>query len=223
MGRRWRRHCPKPRILPCRCYPQVLQEDLHSGHLSISFGDRSKEVSVFCKLWGIEATLCHKVNSILSFCSLSCVRRVEAMGLKDIVTVVEHDFTADSVFKVLPALGSVDAITMSYSFSMIPNQKAAMSNSVKLLKKGGLVLVADFFRKGNFDHCLPPFSRKLREMESSFHKGWFAMDHVHLLSDEQLETCSPELETIWDNRFRGGVPFLPFLQPYHGVYVMKKK
>ena len=34
------------------------------------------------------------------------------MGLSDLVRVVEHDFTASSVFTVLPAAGTVDIITM---------------------------------------------------------------------------------------------------------------
>jgi ubiquinone/menaquinone biosynthesis C-methylase UbiE len=151
--------------------------------------------------------------------------RIELMGLTDIVKVVEHDFTASSVFSVLPEAGTVDMITMSYSFSMIPDQRAAMANSCRLIKKDGLVALADFFLKGNFDDCLPATSRRIRELESIFHKNWFAMDHVHLLSDSQLEVAQQAsgLEVVWDNRFRGKVPFLPFLQPYHGVYIMRKK
>lgn len=145
------------------------------------------------------------------------------MGLQDIAKVVEYDVTSSSVFEVLPAAGTVDAITMSYSFSMIPDQKAVMVNIAKLLKKGGFVAIADFFLKGNYDDCLPPLSRRMRAAESLFHKNWFAMDHVHLLGEKQLEMGQPELEPVWDNRFRGAVPFLPFLQPFHGVYIMKKK
>jgi betaine lipid synthase len=62
-------------------------------------------------------------------------KRVNAMGLQDIVKVIEHDFTAESVFKVMPKAGTVDMVTMSYSFSMIPNQQAAMDNTIRLLKK----------------------------------------------------------------------------------------
>lgn len=145
------------------------------------------------------------------------------MGLSDIVKVVEHDFTAESVFGVLPAAGSVDIITMSYSYSMIPNKELAITHSKRLLKMDGMLAIADFFLKGNFDDCMPSFSRKLRSIESVFHKYWFAMDHVYLLSDEQMEkVASNGLEEIWDNRFRGSVPFLPFLNPYHGVFIMKK-
>ncbi|KAJ1421002.1 hypothetical protein B484DRAFT_399665 [Ochromonadaceae sp. CCMP2298] len=149
-------------------------------------------------------------------------KRIDAMGISDIASVVEHDVTQSSVFSVLPAKGTVDVITMSYSFSMIPDQKAAMSNATKLLKTGGHVGIADFFLKGNYDDCLSPLFRRVRAIESAFHKQWFAMDHVHLLADSQLEGFT-ELETVWDNRFRGAIPFLPLLQPYHGVYIMKKK
>jgi betaine lipid synthase len=151
--------------------------------------------------------------------------RINLMGVQDIVRVVEHDCTASSVFTVLPEAGSVDIITFSYSYSMIPDQKAALANAYKLLKPDGLVAIADFFLKGNYDDVLPPFSKSMRQLESRFHKWWFSMDHVHLLSDEQMEQAASDVNmvTIWDNRFRGEVPFLPFLQPYHGVYIMRKQ
>ncbi len=156
--------------------------------------------------------------SLLSVAS----NRVKLMGLEDVVEVIEHDCTRQSVLKVLPKKGTVDAVTMSYSFSMIPDQKAAMSNIITLLKpKTGFVAIADFFMKGNYDDFLPNVARRFRSIEAEFHKWWFGMDHVHLLSDAQTEFS--ELETIWDNRFRGGVPFLPFLQPFHGVKIMRKK
>jgi len=149
-------------------------------------------------------------------------KRVNAMGLSDIVTVVEHDFTADSVFEVMPEANSVDVITMSYSYSMIPNQAAALRNSAKLLKPEGDLLLADFFLFGNYDSCLPRMSRLWRHYEAIFHKNWFAMDHVHLLAEKQLQLADDSsLERVWDNRFRGAVPLLPMLQPYHGVVVFR--
>jgi SAM-dependent methyltransferase len=146
------------------------------------------------------------------------------MGVQDIVKVVEHDFTADSALTVLPKIGTVDMITMSYSFSMIPDQKAAVNNALKLLKPNGYLGIADFFLKGNYDDALPPFSRRLRAAESLFHKTWFSMDHVHLLGERELDILSANdaLTPIWDNRFRGDTPFLPFLKPFHGVYILKK-
>eukprot|EP01035_Chromulina_nebulosa_P019355 gene19355-25221_t len=150
-------------------------------------------------------------------------KRVNAMGIQDIVKVIEHDVTAESVFTVLPTPGSVDIITMSYSYSMIPDKKAAIANATKLLKQNGYLAIADFFLKGNYDDILPRFARALRAAESLFHKNWFAFDHVYLLGDKELEFGNTdELTTVWDNRFRGDVPFLFFLKPYHGVFIAKK-
>lgn len=150
-------------------------------------------------------------------------RRVVAAGLQDIVHVIEHDCTLESVLNVLPK-GCVDLVTMSYSYSMIPDQRAAIRNVCQLLKKEGLFAIADFFVSGNYDDCLPPTARNFRQMEGQFHQAWFAMDHVHLLTNEQMEDIARNspLKCVWDNRFRGAVPFLPFLQPFHGVYIMEK-
>ena len=164
-----------------------------------------------------EIVICDISASLLEMAQ----KRINAMGIQDIARVVEHDVTAQTMFSVLPAAGTVDVITMSYSFSMIPDQKAAIANATKLLKKGGHIGIADFFLKGNYDDCLSPLFRRLRAVESSLHKAWFALDHVHLLADKQLEGLEG-LETVWDNRFRGAIPFMPFFQPYHGVYIMRK-
>ena len=144
------------------------------------------------------------------------------MGVGDIVTIVEHDFTLDSVFTVMPKAGTVDIITMSYSLSMIPNQLQAVKNCAKLLKKGGHLAIADFFLNGNHDDCLPGFQSLCRKTESKFHKLWFAQDHVHLLGVKQVNMGAPEMKVVWDKRFRGEVPFLPFLVPYHGVFIQEK-
>lgn len=164
-----------------------------------------------------EIVICDISASLLEMAQ----RRINAMGIQDIARVVEHDVTQQSMLSVMPAAGTVDVITMSYSFSMIPDQKAAMANAQKLLRKGGHVGIADFFLKGNYDDCLSPLFRRLRAVESILHKSWFAMDHVHLLSDKQLEGYDG-LEVVWDNRFRGAIPFMPFFQPFHGVVFFRK-
>jgi hypothetical protein len=145
------------------------------------------------------------------------------MGISDIVTVVEHDVTASSMFRFMPAVGTVDVITMSYSLSMIPDQAAAIKNATRLLKTGGHLAVADFFLQGKHDDCLPGFQRFCRKLESKFHKKWFEQDRVHLLGKKQLTMGKPDLEVVWDDRLRGSVPFLPFLVPYHGVVIQRKK
>ena len=143
------------------------------------------------------------------------------MKLTDIVRVVEHDFTAESVFKELPTEGKVDVVTMSYSFSMIPNQQAAVKNSTRLLRTDGHLCIADFFLQGVHDKDLPPLNRRIRAIESVFHKIWFSLDAVYLLENKNLMHLD-DLEMVCDYRFRGAVPFLPFLQPYHGICIAKK-
>jgi len=149
-------------------------------------------------------------------------RRIKSMGLEDICSVVKHDVTQDSLLDVLPEAGSVDVVTMSYSYTMIPDQKAALANCQKLCKKGGFIGIADFFLHGNYDEVLSPLQKSFRNMEAMFHKQWFALDGIHLLQPEQTLEVD-ELELVWDKRERGSVPFLPFMQPFHGVYIMRKK
>jgi ubiquinone/menaquinone biosynthesis C-methylase UbiE len=152
-------------------------------------------------------------------------KRIALMGLDDIVTIIEHDITNDSVLTCMKNAGidSVDVITMSYSFSMIPKQQQAINNASKLLKKNGYLAIADFFLEGSYDYCLPSLSMHTRAFERRFQKTWFSFDNVHLLGEKELNMGSDTLEVEWDNRFRGSVPFLPFLQPYHGVYILRKK
>lgn len=52
----------------------------------------------------------------------TAAERVKAAGLEDLVEIIEHDVTEASVFDVLPAKGSVDLVTFSYSLSMIPDK-----------------------------------------------------------------------------------------------------
>ena len=59
---------------------------------------------------------------------------------------------------------------------MIPDQKAM--GLVQTVKKNGYLAIADFFKNGNYDDCLPRFI--VRTFESFPHLV-VLMDHVHLL------------------------------------------
>mmetsp|Transcript_67 Transcript_67/g.346 ORF Transcript_67/g.346 Transcript_67/m.346 type:complete len:693 (-) Transcript_67:970-3048(-) len=156
-------------------------------------------------------------------------RRVASMGIEDIVEIVEEDFTSENAFKALPQKGTVDVVTMSYSLSMIPDKEAAVRHAAALLKPNGegVLGVADFFtlptcmvRKENPSTGL---TRLLRNIESVFHKEWFAQDHVFLLSEEVVGYFDRYTTKLWDERERGQVPFLPFLQPFHGILLAESK
>eukprot|EP00051_Salpingoeca_urceolata_P005199 m.71152 g.71152 ORF g.71152 m.71152 type:complete len:692 (-) comp14142_c0_seq2:42-2117(-) len=156
-------------------------------------------------------------------------RRVEAMGVADIVEIVEDDFTSPAVFDRLPPKGSVDVVTMSYSLSMIPDKRTAVRHAASLLKPDGKghLGIADFFalptvvvRKQNPSSGIMLLLRKL---ESFFHCQWFARDHVHLIKEDILTEVDKHCETIWDERERAGVPFLPFLKPFHGLVFARSR
>lgn len=149
--------------------------------------------------------------------------RIDSMGLSDIAKAVEYDVTKADLLDELKLREGADIVTMSYSFTMIPDQAATINNIHKMLKKDCHLMIADFFLHGNYDDNLSPLFSVIRTAEAWFHKNWFACDHVYLLENEQLQQYQDKFEVVWDKRERGAVPFLPFLQPYHGVYIMKKK
>lgn len=149
-------------------------------------------------------------------------QRVAAAGLTDLVHLIEHDFTAPSIFKTLPFLeGKVDMLTFSYSLSMIPDKTAALVNALRFLQPNGhgVLGLADFFLASNEDSGLPTMLASLRRMEATFQRKWFEQDRVHLISPAILKRLEKATTCVWDERFRGGVPLLPVLRPYHGAYV----
>lgn len=156
--------------------------------------------------------------------------RVEAMGLSDIVTLVEEDFTATKAFDSLPAKGSVDVVTMSYSLSMIPDKVQAVKHAIELLKPNGKgrFMIADFFALPTImvrdQNPCRGLGRIARSFESVFHKKWFANDHVYLLEESIVDLLDGDkVRKIWDVRERGSVPFLPFLRPHHGLCIAQTK
>ena len=149
-------------------------------------------------------------------------KRVAAAGLTGLVHLVEHDFTAPSIFQALPFLeGKVDMLTFSYSLSMIPDKTAALVNALRFLQPNGhgVLGLADFFLASNEEAGLPFILATLRRMEATFQRKWFEQDRVHLISPAILKRLDKATRCVWDERFRGGVPLLPVLRPYHGAYV----
>lgn len=151
-------------------------------------------------------------------------KRVKSMDLTNIVHIIEQDFTSPSIFKSIPFLESkVDMVTFSYSLSMIPDKIAALNNALKFLQPNGhgALGLADFFlvRHENRDDTLPFILSNLRKLEALFHRKWFEQDRVHLISTSLIKRIDQVTTCVWDERFRGGVPLLPVLRPYHGAYV----
>mmetsp|Transcript_97891 Transcript_97891/g.279991 ORF Transcript_97891/g.279991 Transcript_97891/m.279991 type:complete len:717 (+) Transcript_97891:314-2464(+) len=150
--------------------------------------------------------------------------RLAKFGLEDLVTLIEYDVTADDVFtKGLPEVGTADVVTMSYSLSMIPDKPKAIQHALKLCKPAGegFLGIADFWMRSAFEEEMAFPWKNLREAEAVAHREWFNQDGVHLLPDELVDTeLGGKTNLVWNERFRGGVPFIPVLQPYHGVHIV---
>mmetsp|Transcript_30702 Transcript_30702/g.40558 ORF Transcript_30702/g.40558 Transcript_30702/m.40558 type:complete len:724 (-) Transcript_30702:686-2857(-) len=152
-------------------------------------------------------------------------KRCKELGIDDIVKLVLCDVTSNEVEKELPKSGSVDIVTMSYSLSMIPDKDAAIKTAMDLLKPNGegFLGIADFFMNDLKDPYRKGPAKTLRKGEAFLHKQWFKQDHVHLLTSDLVDSIKSRGTCEWDERFRGGVPLLPFLRPVHGAFVCKTK
>lgn len=160
-------------------------------------------------------------------------KRVDAAGLSDVVECVFCDFTdSKMVADKLPASGSCDLVTMSYSLSMIPNKELALASAAKLLKpKGeGVLGVADFFYGGG-----PRASRRtgdedgitniLTKIYCEGTRLWFKQDGVILLKRSVFKSAAHlfDFDAVPDEMFRKRVPLLPILRPWHGVIMAPTK
>lgn len=150
----------------------------------------------------------------------TAAERVKAAGLEDLVEIIEHDVTEASVFDVLPATGSVDLVTFSYSLSMIPDKLTALGMAMSLLKPDGKghLGIGDFYSPPT--PCTSGLTGPLLALEQLCHRAWFRQDGIYFLQDQLLKTGMMKSLTLeWEERLRGPVPFMPFFRPYHSVFV----
>jgi S-adenosylmethionine-diacylgycerolhomoserine-N-methlytransferase len=115
--------------------------------------------------------------------------------------------------------GPVDAITFSYSLTMIPDWFRALDHAVRLLRPGGQIGVADFYvsRKWPADGM-----RRHSRSQRSFWPRWFAQDDVFLSPDHlpYLQTRFQQVKLI---EGMGKVPYLlGWKAPYY-VFLGRKR
>jgi len=97
----------------------------------------------------------------------------------------------------LPAAGTVDLITMSYSLTMIPDWEAALRNAYRMLKVGGYIAVADFTitpESGLWNRTLWP--------------AVFKHDNVHL-RESHIPTLNAMFRKVHCAVESGGFPWVP--------------
>ena len=138
-------------------------------------------------------------------------KRIAEKGWKNVDTAL-----AD-VTTYAPDYGQADAITFSYSLTMIPDWVRALEQAWALLKPGGVIGIVDFYvaRKWPADGMA-----KHTAFQRAFWPWWFGMDNVY---------PSPDHIPWLQSRFQqeklaeglGKVPYMPFRAPYY-VFVGRK-
>ncbi len=123
------------------------------------------------------------------------------------VTTLQGDATSVD----LPE-GSADAVTFSYSLTMIPDWFAAVDHACRLLRPGGLLAIVDFYVSRKYPSS---GQRKHSAFTRNFWPFWFGHDNVNLSTDH-LPYLQRRLETVQLHEDSGKVPYLPLVRvPYY--------
>ncbi|MFM7152356.1 MAG: class I SAM-dependent methyltransferase [Gemmataceae bacterium] len=140
-------------------------------------------------------------------------QRVERHGWKNVLTALADVTTFQ------PPEGTVDAITFSYSLTMIPDWFLALEQAVRLLKPGGLLGVVDFYVSRKWP---PDAMRRHSGFTRWFWPTWFGFDNVFPSADH-LPWLTQHLERIKLEERSGRVPYmLGLCAPYY-IFVGRKR
>ena len=135
-------------------------------------------------------------------------RRIHDSGWKNIETA-EADAT-----QFVPAEGSVDAITFSYSLTMIPDWFAAIDHAWNVLKPGGRIGVVDFYVSRKYPaegHVKHSAAKRM------FWPNWFAYDNV-FPSPDHVPYLHRKFEPVYFAEHLTRIPWFPnplFKMPYY--------
>jgi S-adenosylmethionine-diacylgycerolhomoserine-N-methlytransferase len=130
----------------------------------------------------------------------------------DNVTVVLADATTYE-----PTDGPADAVTFSYSLTMIPDWFKAIDRAHAALRPGGVIGVADFYVARKWP---PPGLVRHRAWQRWFWPWWFSWDNV-FLSPDILPYLRSRFDTMRLEERQGRVPYLPFRVPYY-IFIGRK-
>ncbi|GHT44837.1 ubiquinone/menaquinone biosynthesis methyltransferase [Planctomycetales bacterium] len=135
-------------------------------------------------------------------------RRIHDSGWRNVETA-EADAT-----KFLPKEGSVDAMTFSYSLTMIPDWFAAIDHAWNVLKPGGRIGVVDFYVSRKYPAA---GHTKHSWMKRTFWPQWFACDNV-FPSPDHVPYLRQKFETLLFEEHLTRIPWFPnpfFKMPYY--------
>ena len=139
-------------------------------------------------------------------------QRCEANGWGN-VTPVEADATT---FR--PTEGGADAVTLSYSLTMIPDWFAALENAWAMLKPGGRIALVDFYVSRKYP-ATP--HRRHRWLTRSFWPTWFGCDNV-FLSPDHVPYLHRRFEVSHFSEHSAPVPYLPLVRVPYYLFIGRK-
>jgi S-adenosylmethionine-diacylgycerolhomoserine-N-methlytransferase len=118
-----------------------------------------------------------------------------------------------------PDDGPVDAVTFSYSLTMIPDWFRAIDRAYALLKPGGMIGAADFYVARKWP---APDMRRHGAFWRYAWPTWFGHDNV-FLSPDHLPCLQSRFRTVRLEERLGNVPYLPFLKAPYYVFLGRKE
>ena len=112
----------------------------------------------------------------------------------------------------------VDAVTFSYSLTMIPDWFEAVIHAWNILKPGGMIGVVDFYVPRKW----PDNGRKKGSgFTRSFWPTWFGYDNV-FPSPDHLPFLSRRFEPVLVEEQRGKVPYMLGMKAPYYIFIGKK-
>jgi S-adenosylmethionine-diacylgycerolhomoserine-N-methlytransferase len=171
-----------------------------TGHNVEAFGGRRARLT--------EVTIVDLCPSLLKVAD----QRIQKNGWTNVHTVVGDACT------YAHDAGPVDAVTFSYSLTMIPNWFQAIQRAYDQLKPGGTIGVVDFYISRKWP---APGMKRHSAFQRFLWPTWFGFDNVFLSPDHL-----PQLQSLFSSERleerMGKVPYLLGLKAPYYIYVGRK-
>lgn len=129
------------------------------------------------------------------------------------VEPVEADAT-----RFTPVEGQVNAVTFSYSLTMIPDWYAAVDHAFDLLKPGGVLGVVDFYVSRKYP---APSHRRHGHFLRHFWPAWFGCDNVYP-SPDHVPYLLRKFEALSFSEHASRIPYLPWPRAPYYLFVGRK-
>jgi S-adenosylmethionine-diacylgycerolhomoserine-N-methlytransferase len=138
-------------------------------------------------------------------------RRIEQSGWSNVRTALADVTTYEDA-------APVDAVTFSYSLTMIPDWFRALQRAAALLRPGGVLGVVDFYVSRKWPAA---GMRRHSGFQRFFWPTWFALDNVFPCSDH-LPWLQAHFQTVRCEERCGKVPYLPGLKAPYYIFIGRK-